>query len=480
LSNFNVIFSLIALNLKPIYKNMRIENVKVILAFVAGLGIFSSCQKKLDATSPAIGSTATDTGSVTAKIKDSSLLYAKDLYLWYNQIPSTFNAQNYADPNAIMEAIRAYSNEPGFTAPVDRWSFAYKQTDWDNVSSGVSQDFGLGIFFRASDDLRVKSVESASPAGKAGIRRGWRITKINGSTSITTSDADINLIVKNVFQSNSTSFTFQKPDGTTTNITLNAATYQEHPVILDSVYTVANKKVGYFAFNSFLGDTTEIYNNFQKIFNRFSQQSVQDVIIDLRYNGGGYVDVSEKLADYLGNASADGNLMMTQKYNDKYTRYNTSTTFHKLGLVNLNRVFFIVSNSTASASELLINNLKPYLDVKLVGPSNTYGKPVGFFPVPVGDWYVFPVSFRTTNKNGEGNYFNGLNVDSKVADGLDKDWGDVNEACLASALKYISSGSFRTTGLRTDLQVDAQVEADNLKLEGTSFKGAIGSVRNFR
>jgi carboxyl-terminal processing protease len=149
-------------------------------------------------------------------------------------------------------------------------------------------------------------------------------------------------------------------------------------------------------------------------------------------------------------------------------------------LVNLNRVFFIVSNSTASASELLINNLKPYLDVKLVGPSNTYGKPVGFFPIPVGDWYVFPVSFRTTNKNGEGNYFNGLTVDSKVADGLDKDWGDVNEACLASALKYISSGSFRTDGLRTDLQVDAQVEADNLKLEGTSFKGAIGSVRNRR
>jgi carboxyl-terminal processing protease len=73
-------------------------------------------------------------------------LYAKDLYLWYNQIPSIFNAQSYADPNAIMEAIRVYSNEPGFSAPVDRWSFGYKQTDWNNVSSGVSQDFGLCIF----------------------------------------------------------------------------------------------------------------------------------------------------------------------------------------------------------------------------------------------------------------------------------------------------------------------------------------------
>jgi carboxyl-terminal processing protease len=103
--------------------------------------------KKLDTASPAgTGSIATDTASVAAKIKDTSLLYAKDLYLWYNQIPSIFNAQSYADPNAIMEAIRVYSNEPGFSAPVDRWSLGYKQTDWDNVSSGVSQDFGL-VFF---------------------------------------------------------------------------------------------------------------------------------------------------------------------------------------------------------------------------------------------------------------------------------------------------------------------------------------------
>jgi carboxyl-terminal processing protease len=462
---------------------MRIENVKVILAFIAGLGILSSCQKNVDTISTANnGVTTADTTSVAAKIKDSSLLYAKDLYLWYNQIPSTFNAQSYADPNAIMEAIRAYSNEPGFSTPVDRWSFAYKQKDWDNVSSGVSQDFGLGIFFRASDDLRVKSVESASPAGKAGIRRGWRITKINGSNSITTSDADISAIVKNVFESNSTSFTFQKPDGTTTNITLNATTYQDHPIILDSVYTVSNKKVGYFAFNSFLGDTTEIYSNFQRIFNRFSQQNVQDVIVDLRYNGGGYVSVSEKLADYLGNASTNGNVMMTQKYNDKYTQYNETTRFKKLGSLNLTRVFFIVSNSTASASELLINNLKPYLDVKLVGPSNSYGKPVGFFPIPVGDWYIFPVSFRTTNKNGEGNYFNGLTVDSKVSDGLDKDWGDVNESCLAGALKYITTGSFRMDESRTtiDNEVKVRVEANNLKLDGTTFKGAVGSPRNFK
>lgn len=454
---------------------MRLANVKLILVMVTGLGVFSSCQKNIDATAVA---TTTDTASTaTNKIKDSALLYARDIYLWYNQIPSTFNAQSYSDPNAIMEAIRAYSIEPGFSTPVDRWSFAYKQQDWDNVSSGISQDFGLNVFFRASDDLRVKLVEKESPAGKAGIKRGWRITKVNGSTNITTSNTDF--LITNIFESNSTSFTFQKPGGTTADITLNAATYQEHPVILDSVYTTSTKKAGYLAFNSFLGDTTEIYNNFQRIFNRFSSQNVQDVIVDLRYNGGGYVSVQEKLADYLVNASGNGNIMMTEKYNDKYTQYNSTARFRKLGPLNLSRVFFIVSNNTASASELLINNLKPYMEVKLVGPSNTYGKPVGFFPIPVGDWYVFPVSFRTVNKNGEGNYFNGLSLDNKVADGLDKDWGDASEACLASVLKYINTGGYTIMSAESTAryQADPLVEKSNLQFEEPSFKGAIASKR---
>jgi C-terminal processing protease CtpA/Prc len=442
------------------------------------LGIFSSCNKNIEDIPDTVVTTSKDTvTTVTNPINDSALLYARDLYLWYNQIPATFNAGGYSDPNKVMNAIRTYSQEPGFSTPVDRWSFAYKKQDWDNVSSGISQDFGLNVFFRASDDLRVKLVEKESPAGKAGIRRGWKIIKVSGNTNITTGNTDY--IIPRIFESNSTSFTFQKPDGTTTDITLNSATYQEHPVILDTIYTANTAKIGYLAFNSFLGDTTEIYSNFQKAFNRFSSQGVQDVIIDLRYNGGGYVSVQEKLANYLVNASGNGNIMMTQKYNDKYKQFNTTNRFRKLGSLNLNRVFFIVSNSTASASELLINNLKPYMEVKLVGPSNTYGKPVGFFPVPVGDWYVFPVSFRTVNKNGEGSYFSGIPLDNKVADGLDKDWGDVSEACLATILKYINTGGYMTSSAESTAryQSDPLIEKSNLRFQEPSFKGTIATKR---
>ena len=114
-------------------------------------------------------------------------------------------------------------------------------------------------------------------------------------------------------------------------------------------------------------------------------------LLILRYNGGGYVSVQQKLANYLVSIAANGNVMMNQEYNDKYTQYNETTEFGKIGSLNLSRIFFIVSDNTASASELLINNMKPWMDVKFVGPEASYGKPVGYFPIPVGDWYIFPV-----------------------------------------------------------------------------------------
>jgi carboxyl-terminal processing protease len=432
--------------------------------------LFTACKKEDSVTPGNLAPTPTDNTSAADKLKDSTLLYTKDIYLWHDKIPATFNARSYADPAAIMTAIRQYAIEPGFSSSVDRWSFAVNQQEWDNVSSGVAGDFGLNVFFRQEGDLRVRAVEKASPAGRAGVRRGWRITKINGSDNITTANA--NFIVQNVYQSSSTSFTFQKPDGSTVNLSLNAAYYQEDPVLLDSVYSVNGKKIGYFVFNSFLGDTTQIYNHFNRIANRFTSEGVQDVVVDLRYNGGGYVTVAKKLANYLAPASANGQVMMTQKYNNKYTSYNRTDNYSKLGSLNLNRIFFIVSNGTASASELLINSLKPYMDVVLLGPNKTHGKPVGYFPIPVGNWYIFPVSFFTVNKNGEGNYYGGMSLNNQSADGLDKDWGDVAETSFGSAVSFITTGAFRTSSGGISGQ-SAAVVTGNQALDATNFKGTI-------
>ena len=455
---------------------MQLKHTRYLLVIMLALSIFTSCKKDNGTGTTTPTPTPTPTPTLEDKIKDTTLLYARDIYLWYNQIPANFNARQYSDPDAIMHAIRPYSVESGVIA--DRFSFAMKQAQWNNLSSGVSADFGLNIFFLSSNDLRVKYVERASPAGLAGIKRGWRITKINNSSNIATDQATIDIIVAAVFNSTSTSFTFLKPDGSSVDITLNAASYQTHPVMVDSVYTVNSKKIGYLVFNSFLGDQTEISNELNRVFTRFATYGVSDVVVDLRYNGGGYVSLAEKLTNYLAPSTASG-LMMTQKYNDKYSSYNTSANFNKAGSVSVPRVIFIVSSSTASASELVINNLKPVMDVKLIGRNATYGKPVGFFNIPVGDWFIFPVSFKTVNKVGTSDYYTGFTPDAIIADGLDKNWGDLTEASLASAVKYITTGAFR-------YQADAgyrelpQITTGNNLLDVPSFKGAIGDRKILR
>lgn len=450
-------------------------SIRLLYLLVAVAATLAACKKDGPANS---GNSGGQADSLTAntlanRVKDSSLAYARDIYLWYTQIPASFNPRTYADPNAIMRAIRAFSREPGFTDPVDRWSFAALKRDWDNVSAGIAQDFGLYVFFRAEGDLRVRLVEKNSPAEAAGIRRGWRVRSINGNSSLSTANA--NSIIQAVYQSASTRFRFERADGTETDITLNAATYSSQPVLLDSIYTAGSRRLGYLVFNSFLGDTTRIFADFERIFNRWAAAGVNEVAIDLRYNGGGFVHVQRKLANWLAPSGANGQVLMSQQFNDRYTRFNETWRFQKLGSLQLSRLFFVVSGSTASASEMLINNMRPHLDVRVVGPAASFGKPVGYFPIPVGDWYVFPVSIRSTNSAGQGNYFTGFAPDRVTPDEIDKDWGRSDEACLAAILRFVGTGTFgaafRDPQLGTATQL--QLGRANQGLEGPRFNGAV-------
>lgn len=439
---------------------MQLKNL-VFIVTVSVLGV-TACKKDKNS-------------NPNADINNEAWDYAKDIYLWNKNLPSSFNAASYSDPNAVMEAIRKYSVEPGFTDPVDRWSFGIKKSEWDDLSSGISGDFGLNIFFRSENDLRVSYVEPASPAGAAGIKRSWRIIAVNNNTSIATDDATIERISNAIYSSSSATIGFTRPDNSDTTITLTAASYQEQPIYLDTVYTVGSEKVGYLVYNSFLGDINTIKSSFNTLFSNFSGQGISDLVVDLRYNGGGYVELQNDLANYLVPTAGNNGVMLKEEFNDNYSdKFDTTINYNKKGGLNLDRIFFITTKNTASASELLINSLKPYMDVKQVGRAS-HGKAVGYFEIPVGDWYVFPVSFRTVNKNGEGNYFNGLQPDATVNDGLDKDWGDINEDCLASALHYISNGSFSRLSGRS--QQDIQTESNNTILGKHRFKGAVEKTR---
>ncbi len=404
---------------------------------------------------------------------DTAANYARDIYLWYNNIPGSFDAHGFSDPDGVMHGIRAFSEEPGFNTPVDRWSFAMLKSEWDKLSSGIGGDFGMNVFFFTNSDLRVSYVEPESPAGKAGIKRSWHIKQINGNGNINSGNAAG--IIQAVYQSTTGTFLFGRSNAADTTIALKASSYKEHPLLFDTVYTTGSTKTGYFVFNSFLGDTSEIRDGFARIFEKFSNEHVQDVVVDLRYNGGGYVSVQNLLANYLVPSAGNQQVMLTEEFNDRYKSFNVTENFNKKGNLDLNRLFFIVSQSTASASELLINSLVPYMDVHLVGPTRTHGKPVGFYPIPVFDWYIFPVSFRTINKNGEGNYFNGLNLSHQVADGLDKDWGDAGEQCLSSVLYYINNGSFARMAVSPQQRLSLTEEVLNLnaRMGQPRFRGMI-------
>lgn len=419
-------------------------------------------------------------GGSAAQVNDVAFQKTQDYYLWNNQLPATLNTSSYTDPIGVMTAIRQYSIEPGFASPVDKWSFAMKKTEWNQLSGGMSSvsastsaagDFGMTVFFRAEGDLRVRLTEPNSPAGILGIKRGWRITKINGSTNITTSNSQY--IIDNIYNAASAVVTFTKADGSQIEINLQAAHYADKPVYLDTVYNSQNGNIGYLVYNSFLGNITQTSAEYARVFNKFSAAGITNLIVDLRYNGGGYVDLQAQLANYLITSHAEGSVMMKQIYNSNHSNENSTILFNKTGLLQLNKIYFIVSRSTASASELLINNLKPYMDVRLIGNSNTHGKPVGFFPIEDGDWYVFPVSFKTVNKNGEGNYYSGFTPNAIVADGLDKDWGDVTEASLASAIRNISGGNYR--GNNEPIFNEASTVAGaNYQLDKTMLKFTIG------
>src|SRR5690606_17262554 len=156
-----------------------------------------------------------------------------------------------------------------------------------------------------------------------------------------------------------------------------------------------------------------------RVFNRFSAAGVDGLIVDLRYNGGGYVATAEYMANLIAPATLTGRTMFSERFNESMqqgrvdilknqpvsgTRYtyadydyseaaNTYTFTKNGGPASVSSVVFIVTGETASASELLINSLAPHMDVKLVG-ATTFGKPVGFFPLKIGEYEIYSVCLK--------------------------------------------------------------------------------------
>jgi len=471
-----------------IYDVKRMKKIFYLLVIVTGLT--SSCKK-----SNSNNQGPSKVGSTLDLIRDSVFLYAKEDYYWYTQLPTyaQFNPRGFTgadDQTALtneVDALSQYAINPATNQPYEYYAPApgeakYSFIDNGQVSTelnGTKGDFGFAPLYNTTTDLRIKYVYPGSPADLAGVKRGYQITAINGNTNFPydgDSGTNTQFVINAYSNSNTIAMTLLKPDGTSINVNLTVANYNVNPVLTYKFFNEGNGHiVGYIVFNSFTSDANAD-PQLNTAFNYFTANGVTDLVIDLRYNGGGYVSTAEYIDNLVVPAAKSGTLMYNTYFNNILTSgketllanqtrvdptsgqdYNyaqldysvagNAVNFSKIGSLNVGQVFFIVTGSTASASELTINNLIPELPVKLIG-TTSYGKPVGFFDIDINKYQLYIPEFATMNSANQGGYYSGMTPGSSTYPGIQdyddvtKDFGDPTEGLLAHALNYVKTGTY--------------------------------------
>ncbi|WP_297338548.1 S41 family peptidase [Algoriphagus sp.] len=377
-------------------------------------------------------------------VKEAIFSTMQEWYFWNQELPNQITTANYSTNEELLEDI--------LFKPLDRFSYLTTQDAFQNAFVGRNAGHGFGFAFNSEERLFLTFVFEESPAGKDGWQRGWEIIEINDKpiTEYQTGSGGYDFQLGAPDPGISNTFTFKLPDGSTTTRTNIKAEYQSNSVLHQEVIEIGDKTVGYWVYQSFkatagLSPTRSVEVEASMDF--FTQEGIDELIIDLRYNGGGSVAVAEQILNYLIQPANSGRLMYTNKLNEDKTSFNDSENFSKLGSLNLNRLIFITSRGSASASELVINSLNPYMDLVLIG-DNTFGKPVGSFPLSRynrtladNDVELVPITFATANAEGEAEYFEGFPADFEVGDSPQFAWGDPQDFRLAAALQFIQNGT---------------------------------------
>ena len=455
-------------------KKTFIPNLLSILALIGFIGTsistLTSC-KKAEEPDPIVKPVA-----LTKEQKWSKAIYdnMKEIYYWNDTLPKTFDPAKYTTPESALEYLISIKLNPNTGESIDHYSFLDKigGLSGEITEGKASGDYGFMITAAYNESAKVSwfvtYVYKGSPAGNAGVKRSYEITAVNGNSAVhpevsndgylVPESAGYTNVVNALFNSESVRFTFKKNDGALLEAQMSVTSYDIKSVLLDSIYTVGNKKAGYIVFNQFLGSSSEV--ELSQVISKFESANVKHVIVDLRYNGGGSVNTCMTFSNILAPTAATGKVMFRYKLNKVLTSQENPSdlvaNFVKPNALDPLELYFIVGGGTASASELLINNLKPYYPGKLFLIGNTtYGKPCGFWATPIGyeenqtttkeGYDMYAVSFETVNANDEGAYYTGMTPSINVSDMVGYQWGDINEARLGQALYHIANGSFYTT-----------------------------------
>ncbi|GAB4025185.1 S41 family peptidase [Spirosoma koreense] len=438
----------------------RLTTLKWVL-IVGFVSTLASCKKAADVVTPQTGITTSSSGNQA--INDWILGNMREVYYWNDKIPANPDTTLAPDKffDSLLNKYDATTNPTG-----DRFSWIEDASTLKAELSGQSTTTGMefNLYLRASGSTAVIAqvlyVLPNSPAQLAGIKRGDIITKVNGQSITTTNYSDL------LFSGTTYTYGFASVSGSTlidTDKTVNvtATTFQENPVFLDSVYTVGSKKVGYLVYNQFVpganGSNTNEYDaQVDAIFSNFKAQGVNELVLDLRYNPGGYTSSSANLASLIGKGISSSKLYFREEWNSTVTpelqqAYGSSFFIQNfldksqnIG-TNLSRVFVLTSDHTASASELIINGLRPYMTVTTIG-TTTVGKNVGSITITDDTgkitWGMQPIVFRSYNSLGQSDYATGFTPNVEVDEPINLlPLGDTNEALLNTALGQIAGGT---------------------------------------
>ncbi len=352
-------------------------------------------------------------------------------YYWYAQMGT---------PDANAESPDAYFQSLLYK-PVDRFSFSEPTASHNQLFvEGRRVGFGYSLVWTDATHatMRVRNVEPLSPVAHAGLARGDTVLSIDGFSPAEVAAGVLPLVnTPGVIRS----FYVRKLSGELRSITVRSEDFALSPVAgtatFDVVRNGAPVKVAYLAYHQFVGYSEP---QLEQAFAQFRDQGAREIVLDLRYNGGGSVNVSRDLAGMIGGPRTAGQTYTWLQYNDRLPFNKFPIAFSEQAASGFDRVIVIGSGATASASELLINGLRPFMDVVLLGET-TYGKPFGFSPRNFCGITYNAVEFETTNALGVGGYTSGFTPDCPVADDLDHELADPAERRLHAALDYVATGS---------------------------------------
>jgi hypothetical protein len=368
--------------------------------------------------------------------------YMNDWYFWYRLSPHP-DATAYADVESYFEALLYTGSDPAF--PADRFSRS-ESTESFNRFYGEGSTLGYGVSVAGLEvigqpaaPLYVRHVEPLSPAAAQGVQRGDEVLAMNGRSAGDLIAADDFSDLTADAAGEPLTLVLRRGSAQRT-VVLSATVFTLTPVSGTAVLTTAaGRRLGYVAVKDMIGQALA---PLETAFSRFRAEGVHDVVLDLRYNGGGLVSTGGTLASYVAGTRGSGRRYATLLYNDQRSGSNQSFGFSTLpSALSLPRVFVLMGRRTCSASEQVVNGLRGVgVEVVAIGETSC-GKPVGSLPTSACDRTYSIINFESVNERNEGRYFDGFDATCEVAEDFASVQGSPADPLLSAAMQFADRGS---------------------------------------